>query len=157
MKKQMAVAMLALAGIGGFALSAWNPLVSPSEGRILRPTPGASAGAAPLAGVWESAGPGTIPSRLVVEGVRENGATILFAWGDHPDGNYTGGSIRARARLMPDGTLFWRQLGGLAFRLSADRKSLVATREPANQETVALLHRVPPEAALSALSPDEGR
>ena len=157
MKKQIAVVVLALAGMGGFALTVWNPLVSPSEGRIIRPAPGALADGAPLAGVWESTEPGTVPSRLIVEGVRENWATILFAWGSHPDGKYTGGSIRARARLMPDGTLFWRQLGGLTFRLSADRRTLVATREPADQEVIALLHRVPSEAALSALSPEESR
>ncbi len=157
MTKQAAVVVLVLMSIGGFALTVWDPLVSPTEGRIIRPAPGDSVEGALLSGVWESTGPGVVPSRLVVEGARDNWATILFAWGNDPNGKYTGGSIRARARLMPDGTLFWRQLGGMTFRLSADRTTLVATREPVEQEIIALLHRVPAEAALSVLSPDEVR
>ncbi len=157
MKKQTAVVALALLSIGGLALVVWSPQVPPSEERIVRPVPEASADSASMAGVWESVRPGVVPSRLVVEGVRGNWATILFAWESDPNGKYTGGSIRARARLMPDGTLFWHQLGGLTFRLSPDRSTLVTTQEPAGREIIALLHRVPAGVALSALSPEEGR
>ncbi len=157
MKKQTAVIALALLSIGGLALVVWSPPVPPSEEPIIRPVPDTSTDGASLVGVWESAGPGIVPSRLVVEGVRGNWATILFAWGSDPNGKYTSGSIRARARLMADGTLFWHQLGGLTFRLSPDRSTLVTTQEPAGREIIALLRRVPAEVALSALSPEEGR
>jgi hypothetical protein len=155
MKLHITAVTLLLAGIGGYAVTAWNPLAAPSKARIIRPAPAASVEAAPLAGVWESTGPDSIPSRLVVEGIHGNQATILFAWGDHPDGLFAAGSIRARARLMPDGALFWRQLGGITFRLSADRRELLVTREPVDLEIVAHLRRVPPETALSALAPGE--
>jgi hypothetical protein len=111
---------------------------------------------AALSGIWEGIGPDALPTRLVVKDIHENWATVLYTWGDHPDGKFQQGWLKVRAKVLPGGKLFWRQPGGFSFQLSEDRTTLVGKRERSGVSAVSLLHRVPSHAPLNLMSPGEG-
>ncbi len=100
-----------------------------------------SPAAAALQGVWEGVGPADVPRRVVVDPVHPGWAVVHFHWGDHPAGQAQGGWIRVRAKVYPNGTLFWRSPGDFTFRLSADRTTLVGTREQGGQSAAVRMRR----------------
>ena len=154
MKIRIAVVVLALACLGVFVATVQIPPAVSPEGRIIRPASIVPAEVAALSGVWEGIGPDAIPSRLVVEDVHENWATILFAWGDNSHGQSAGGSLRAKAKVLPSGGLYWRQVGGVSFHLAPDRTTLVVTLDKGGRESVRLMRRVPAEGAPTVLARD---
>lgn len=158
MKLPFAAGVLALAGL----LVAYTAIVldSPAtrlEARIIRPKPSVLAEMVAPSGVWESIGPDSIRMRLVVENIHEDWATILFVWGDSPDGQLTGGALHARAKVLPDGRLLWHQAGGITYQLSADRTTLLVSQESAGHEVVSFLRWVPSEPARPSPPPREDR
>ena len=157
MKLPIAAGALVLAGLVAYMATVLDSPATPLEARILRPKPSVLAETVAPSEVWESIGPNSIPMRLVVEGLHEDWATILFAWGDRPDGQLTGGSLHAHARVLPDGSLLWHQAGGITYQLSADRTTLLVSQESAGHQLVSLLRRVPSEPALPSPSPRKDR
>jgi len=150
MKIRASIVVLALACLSGYVITIWSPRAR--ESRILQPSPLVPAELAALSGVWETIGAAHIPTRLVVENVHDQWATILLAWGDHPEGKFASGSLRAKAKVMPDGRLFWRQLGEFTFQLSDDWNTIVAKQDQGSREAVVLLRRVPSDAPLGTLT-----
>ena len=112
---------------------------------------------AALSGLWEGLGPDDLPSRLVVEDVHDHWATVVYTWGDHPEGKFYRGWLRVRAVVFPGGKLFWRHPGEFVFQLSEDWTTLVDKREQAGRTATSLMRRVPTGMALSALSTDENQ
>jgi hypothetical protein len=155
MKLPIAAGALVLAGLVAYMAIVLDSPATPLEARIMPLKPSVLAETVAPSGVWESIGPDSIRMRLVVEDIHEDWATILFVWGDSPDGQLTGGSLHARARVLPDGRLLWHQAGGITYQLSADRTTLLASREPASHQLVSFLRRVPSEPALPSPSPRE--
>jgi hypothetical protein len=151
MKIRIAILILALACLSGYVATVWSPPAPPPEARIVLPAPDAPAEAAALSGVWEGMGPDDLPARLVVEDVRGHWATVLYTWGDHPEGKFQRGWVRVRALVFPDGKLFWRHPGDFTFQLSEDRTALVGKREQGGRTAMSLMRRVPAGTALSAL------
>lgn len=97
--------------------------------------------AAALRGAWEGIRPEDAPRRLVVEAVHPGWAVVHYHWGDHPVGHAQPGWVRVRAKVYPDGTLFWRSPGDFTFRLSTDRTTLVGTREQGGRSAAVRLRR----------------
>ncbi|HSB72090.1 MAG TPA: hypothetical protein VLT62_22400 [Candidatus Methylomirabilis sp.] len=145
MKLRIAVVVLALACLGVYVATVQTPPASSPEARIIRPVPSVPAELAALAGIWEGLRPDAFPSRLLVYDVHEDWAAILFTWGNHPDATYGGGSLHARAKVLPGGKLFWRHMGGITFQLSEDWTTLVVCQEVGGREAVGLMRRVLPE------------
>jgi hypothetical protein len=71
---------------------------------IAQPANNVPAEVASLAGVWESARGQVFASRLVVEEVHPEWASILYAWEDDSNGQFKAGWVRTRAKILPGGT-----------------------------------------------------
>jgi hypothetical protein len=91
MKIRIAILILALACLSGYVATVWSPPAPAPEARMVLPTPDVPAEAAALSGVWEGIGPDSLPIRLVVEKVHKNWATVIYTWGDHPEGQFQRG------------------------------------------------------------------
>lgn len=152
MKIRIAILILALACLSGYVATLWSPSTPASQPRIVKPTPDLPSDVAALSGVWEGIGPDSLPIRLVVEKVHETWATVMYTWGDHPEGRFQRGWVRVRAKVHPEGKLFWRHPGDFTFQLSEDWTTLVGTRDQGGLRVTSLMRRVPADTALSALS-----
>jgi hypothetical protein len=95
-----------------------------------------------LAGSWEGFSKNHVPIRLVVEDVRSECALVRFSWGRNADGSRPQGSIRTRAKILPDGRLSISYPVHLIFSLSEDSRSLVGTSVHADPLASVLLTRV---------------
>jgi hypothetical protein len=95
-----------------------------------------------LAGSWGGFSKNDIPIRLVVEEVHPEWALVLFAWGRNADGSRPHGSIRTRAKILPDGRLCISYPVHLIFSLSEDSRSLIGTTVNADPLASVLLTRV---------------
>ncbi len=144
MKFVLSLVALVLAALGVYVIGASYPFATSPDVQVIRPAAGVPIELAALSGIWEGIGPDAVPSRLVVEDIHENWANIRFTWGGFPE-------IRAKARVLPEGGLYWRQTGGITFQLSEDWTTLVAIREQAGKDAVSLLQRMPRETGLAEL------
>ena len=154
MKIRAFIVVLALACLSGYAVTVWSPPTQ--ESRIVPPASTVPTELAALSGVWEAIGSTHIPTRLVVENIHSQWATILLAWGDHPEGKFAGGWLRAKAKVLPDGRLFWRPMGEFTFQLSEDWTTIVAKMGHGGREATVLLRKVPSGAALATRSFSSG-
>lgn len=142
---------LALILVAVLLVTVGGPSSAPLAPRIEQSPPDAPANLAALSGVWEGVGPDALPTRLVVEDVHDRWATVVYTWGDHPDGKFHRGWVRVRALVLPDGKLFWRHPGDFTFQISDDLTTLVGKREQGGRTAMSLMRRVPAGVALSAL------
>jgi hypothetical protein len=155
MRFRLAYVALAFLCVGIYLIAASNrPPVSPDT-RIAQPAPEVPAEIAALSGVWEGLGPDDLPIRLIVESIRGHLASVVYTWGDHPEGKFYRGWLRVRATVSPDGKLFWRHPGEFTFQLSDDWTTLMGKREQAGKTATSLMRRVPMGTALTALSMDD--
>ena len=154
-----------VAGLLGFLVALTvmvkNPAVTLLDAEVLQPVdafqqaemlqsdPSLSTEGSALSGVWEGIGPGSLPTRLVVEDLHENWATVLYTWGDQPDGKFQKGWVRVRAKVLPGGRLFSRYPGNFIFQLSEDQTTLVGTREQAGNTATSLMRRIPSDVPLN--------
>ena len=155
MKIRIAIVALSLACLGGYVAAVWTHPDPTPQPQIVPPAPDVPAETAALSGVWEGFGPEALPLRLVVEKVHEHWATVTYTWGDHPDGRFQKGWVRVRAKVLPDGKLFWQHPGDFTFQLSEDWTTLVGKREQGGATATSLMRRVPEDAARSTLDTDE--
>ena len=155
MRLRLRYVALAFICVGVYLVAASHrPVVSPDT-RITQPAPDAPAEMAALSGVWEGVGPEDLPIRLIVESIRGHLASVVYTWGDHPEGKFHRGWLRVRASVSPDGKLFWRLPGEFTFQLSEDWTTLVGKREHAGKTAPSLMRRVPTGTTLTALSVDD--
>jgi len=75
-------------------------------------------------GTWEGSWEGVLPSRIVVEEIHPQWASLVYAWADHPVGTFKGGAARVRAKVV-DGKLRWPFPGHFTFEVSEDGQTLV--------------------------------
>ena len=95
-----------------------------------------------LAGSWRGFSKNNVPIRLVVEDVRSEWALVLLVWGTNADGSSPQGSMRTRAKILPDGRLCISYPVQLILALSEDSRSLVGTTVHADPLASVLLTRV---------------
>ncbi len=95
-----------------------------------------------LAGSWGGFSKNDVPIRLVVQDVRSGWALVLFEWGKNADGSSPQGSMRTRAKILPEGRLSISYPVHLIFTLSEDSRSLVGTTVHADPFASVLLTRV---------------
>ncbi len=95
-----------------------------------------------LAGSWGGFSKNDVPIRLVVEDVHSEWVLVLFEWGKNPDGSSPQGSMRTRAKILPEGRLSVSYPVHLIFTLSEDSRSLVGTTVHAGPFASVLLTRV---------------
>ena len=152
MKLRIAIILLGVACLSGFVTTVWNTSNRVSQPNSALPATDVPSVVAALAGTWEGLRPDDLPARLVVKDVRERWATVLYSWGEQPEGKFQKGWVRVRAVVFPDGKLFWRHPGDFTFQLSEDWNILVATREHGGQKATSLLRRMPEGMALAVPS-----
>ena len=157
MRLRLTHVVLALVLVGAYLVTiSSRPAVSPDT-RIAQPDHDVPAEMAALSGVWEGLGPEDLPIRLIVESIRGHVASVVYTWGDHPEGKFHRGWLRVRASVSPDGRLFWRYPGEFTFQLSEDWTTLVGKREQAGKIATSLMRRIPAGIPLAALSTDGNR
>ena len=145
--------VLALIGLV-LVLTAFGPAQPlPSTGvRVIPPATNLPSEVASLAGVWEGTPGQVFPSRLVVEKVYPEWASILYSWQDDPNGRFQAGSVRTRAKILPGGALHWRHPGDFTFELSDDYTALVGKMDQAGRTITIVLRRSGP--LVASLSTD---
>jgi hypothetical protein len=113
-------------------------------GRGPEPAGSLPAAVAALRGSWEGVGPADAPSRVEIEAVQPAWAVVHYNWRDHPIGQVQRGWVQVKAKVSPEGQLFWRNGGAFTFTLSADQTRLVGTRESGGKQARVELRRIVP-------------
>jgi hypothetical protein len=153
MKIRIAIIVLALVCLGLYLTKPATSPTGPLAAGLVRSPLALPVEVAALSGVWEGLGPGDLPARLVVEDLRENWAIVSYTWGDQPKGKFHEGWVRVRARVLPDGKLFWTRIPGeFTFQLSEDWTTLVGKREQGGRSATSLMRRVPTQIAMNPLA-----
>ena len=107
--------------------------------------PGVPSGQARFLGIWEGTWDSGIASRLVVRGITQGKANIVYEWSTDPQGVRASGFRRLADVRESDGTLTWGQAPTLTFRVSADGETLQGEWEREGMVSLATLRRVSPE------------
>ncbi len=109
---------------------------------ILAPAKNLPPEIAAFSGTWEGLWGGGLPSRLAVELISPETATVVYAWADHPEGRFKGGWRRYNARVYPEGKLeFGRGTVTLTFTINKDFKSINGVRESRGQFSYVTMKR----------------
>jgi hypothetical protein len=96
-------------------------------------------------GIWEGTWDSGIASRLVVRGITQGKADIVYEWSTHPQGERVNGFRRLADVRESEGTLTWGQAPTLTFRVSADGQTLQGEWEREGMVSLATLRKVSPE------------
>jgi hypothetical protein len=126
--------------------------VPPLETLVVPPATHVPPEVASLTGVWESLWGQGFPSRLVVEKIHPEWASIIYTWGDDPDGQFKAGWVRERAKVLPGGKLHCRYPGDFTFELSEDHTTLVGKSYWVGRADTIMMRRTHP--ILASVSTD---
>lgn len=107
--------------------------------------PGVPASQARLLGIWEGSWDSGMASRLVVRGITQGKANIVYEWSTDPKGMRVSGFRRLVDVSEPAGTITWGQAPKLTFHVSADGQTLQGEWEKDGMVSVATLKRVSPK------------
>ncbi len=129
--------VLILAFLGAQDL-ATVPALLPSDSSPLPPLVPAGPPSGFL-GAWEAVDPGTRPNRLIIQRADAYSASILYSWGDASQDDTW---LRARAKVLPDGKLYWRFPGAITLILSPDGQTLIAERVSGGWKAAVTFRRV---------------
>jgi hypothetical protein len=114
--------------VAGCAASLAVP--GPTAVNIVPPSPGLAPELAAFSGTWAGVWDGVLPSRLTVENIDAESATVVYAWGDDPGGYFKAGWQRYMAQVLPGGKLKFGSADiKFTFALAADRMSIRGERE----------------------------
>jgi CubicO group peptidase (beta-lactamase class C family) len=93
---------------------------------IVKPSKNLTADIAKLSGHWYGMGDYLIPDQFVVEEIDSTRASILYSWGDHPDGLFKRGWVRRIADVDSSGQIkFPLYDAALTFKLDKNENVLV--------------------------------
>jgi hypothetical protein len=93
-------------------------------------------------GIWEGTWDSGIASRLVVRGINQGQANIVYEWSTDPKGARVSGFRRLAEVRDSDGILTWGQTPKLTFRVSADGQTLYGEWEREGTISSATLRKV---------------
>jgi len=77
---------------------------------------------AAFSGIWDGRWDGKLPSRLIVERIDANSATVVYEWGDSPF--FKRGWVRTDATVSAPGVIHWFTRADMTFTMSKDHKSI---------------------------------
>ncbi len=93
---------------------------------IIPPSGSIDISLARLSGHWYGRGDYTIPDQLVVEKIDSTEASILYSWGDHPNGYFKKGWVRRIASIDSTGRMhFALDSAMLSFEMDKDEDILI--------------------------------
>jgi hypothetical protein len=107
--------------------------------------PGIPSSQARLIGIWEGTWDSGIASRLVVRGITQGKANIVYEWSSDPKGIKVSGFRRLADVSEQEGKLTWGQAPKLTFQLSADGQTLLGEWETQEMVSLATMRKVSPE------------
>lgn len=107
--------------------------------------PGASAASARWIGIWEGTWDSGIASRLVVRGIVDGKANIVYEWSTDPQGQKVDGLRRLADVNGPAGTLTWGPAPTLTFRVNPDGQTLQGEWERDGMVSLVTLRKISPE------------
>ncbi len=102
------------------------------------PSPAASVPLSGFAGAWQAVEAGAIPSHIIIQHLDTFSARILYTWGD---GSADNTWLSARAKVLPDGRLYWRFPDAFRLTLSPDGQLLIGEQESVNWKALATYRR----------------
>jgi hypothetical protein len=109
-----------------------NAVPTPPLVEIVPPASSLPARVAAFSGAWAGVWSDGIESRLIVESIDANSASVVYAWG-----GTRGGWVRVSAMISPDPELAWGSLSRYSFRLREDGRALEGRRRAQDGEEVA--------------------
>lgn len=107
--------------------------------------PGLPVTQARLLGIWEGTWDSGIASRLVVRGITQGKANVVYEWSNDPQGVRVSGFRRLADVSESEETITWGQTPKLTFRLSANGQTLQGEWERDGMVSLATLRRLSPE------------
>jgi len=84
---------------------------------------------AAFSGVWENVQDHVLPTRLIVEDIQPNYATITYTWTQDPSGNFKAGWARVHAKVLPGGILRWGYPGRFTVKVVNDGTTIEGKKE----------------------------
>jgi putative ABC transport system substrate-binding protein len=99
---------------------------------------------AAYAGTWEGAWGNVLQSRLIVEQIDAEAARVVYAWADHPQGQFKGRWTRVIAQVLPGGKLQWGDKRKFTFEMAQDHMSIEGRLEEAGHITTVIMRKVAP-------------
>lgn len=111
----------------------------PESVKIIPPSADLNPEIAAFSGIWEGSWVGCLPSRLAVEKIDSDKAQVVYAWADHPYGDFKGGWRRLIADVYPGGEREFARLEfgtavNFTFSMDSNLQIIYGVRE-AGQET----------------------
>ncbi len=93
---------------------------------IVKPSQDIRSDIAKLSGHWYGLGDYWIAGQLVVEQIDSAKASVLYAWGDHPDGYFKRGWVRKSAKVDSSGQIAFSLYDAyLTFKLDKDKNVII--------------------------------
>ena len=111
----------------------------------IRVPPGFPSDQARLLGIWEGTWDTGIASRLVVRGIVQGKANVVYEWSDDPAGIRVSGFRRLADVREQEGTITWGEAPKLTFHLSANGQTLHGEWEQEGMVSLATLKKITPE------------
>ena len=136
---KLAACLLTVAVMIGLMTSQRFAVTERTAPPMTKTDPVTMSGPAGFLGSWMATESGTLPSRLIITNIDRYSASVLYTWGN---GAGDGTWLHARARVLPDGKLYWRFPGAFTFELSADEQTLTGERESGGWKATASFRRV---------------
>jgi hypothetical protein len=99
---------------------------------------------AAFSGIWECHSHGVLPSRLIVEEIHPNWATVVYSWADHPTGEPKAGWARVRTKVFPDGKMQWGFPGKFTVEVAGDGMTIEGKKEQGGRVATFTMKKVGP-------------
>jgi hypothetical protein len=128
--------------------NAGDPVPLPDDVAIVAPGEEVDRRVRALSGRWHGRWGGSLGSRLVVERIEGDAATVVYAWGDHAGGLFTRGWARREARVLPHGAIRFGEGAVFTFEIDETLDVLRGTRTAGDSvDEVEMRRGDPPEEA----------
>lgn len=107
--------------------------------------PGVPSAQARFLGIWEGTWDSGIASRLVVRGITQGKANIVYEWSNDPKGTKVSGLKRLADVIEEEAKITWGQAPKLTFHLTPEGQTLEGEWESQGRVSLATMRRVSPE------------
>lgn len=110
---------------------------------IVKPSQDIGPDIAKLSGVWYGWGEYRIAGQLVVEQIESDNASVIYAWGDHPEGYFKRGWVRTSATIDSSGeiTLSLNDVR-ITFKLDKDENVIIGNYSKGHVKSKLIFNRL---------------